>query len=289
MPRGQEPPHVLPSPGSRRPVRTPPAGVALEGADLTMSRESYLLDLESHVLRQMMALEREERCVRDFHSGRFPSEACFVRSLVEDVLRMQENDEVDLLCLNRIGFEDRPLAIALLDYLREEATHADLLIHDLSAFGLTPEAVALESPLFSTQLLIGYLHRAIYRHGPLPSLVWAWFVEWYSEQYNPRIMECAQTLYGAHKLQGTLAHMRIDDREKHCTTMANLLEARLVTRRAQQEAAGFASHYIRLVGMYYRELFEVAVTWRPGHADSFRPIKSHDAQPEVDERPAATS
>jgi hypothetical protein len=225
--------------------------------------KAVLAELEEHVETAIRAAEVENPVVAKFHQGLFASQSCFVRHLVEAVVRMRENDEVDLFCLSRVGFSDRSVAIPLLDYLAEEAKHGELLLGDLRCFGVDERAVKAEEPLFSTRLLIGYLLRAIHREGVLPNLVWAWFVEWYSARYNPTMFRKAAERFGAEKLRGTFRHLQIDAKDDHVGLMAELLARQVERDDALARAKTHASDFVRLVAMYYVELAETSVDWRP--------------------------
>ena len=51
--------------------------------------------------------------------------------------------------------------------------------------------------------------------GPAPTTIWDWFVEWYSDRYNPIITEKAATEFGKEYVHGTKAHIAFDESHDH--------------------------------------------------------------------------
>lgn len=215
-----------------------------------------LESLEFHAAKEMLAVLDRSQAIKHFHEGYIPSREHFIRHLVEDVLRMRENDEVDLLCLSHLGFRNRIVSLGLLKYLHEEASHSQMILRDLQALGVTEEEALTTQPMFSTCLLMGYLRRSIQTEGPLANFVWSWFVEWYSARFNGKILQGAGELLGKEALKGNFAHLAIDDDKDHPAFTTQLLLQLLIAPANWNAAHAHVTRFSRLIEMYYLELLE---------------------------------
>ena len=140
--------------------------------------------LESVASEEMQRLFESVPNAEAFQTRDWIDRDFYRRHLVETVLRIRQNNEVDAYALYKIGARDNRLAAPLAQYLAEEYGHESMFLRDLERFGLSKADVDAMVPFPSTDFLIGYLYHGINRDGPLPTMVWNWFVEWYSNRYN---------------------------------------------------------------------------------------------------------
>jgi hypothetical protein len=140
--------------------------------------------LERVAEEKMEDLFRAAPMSREFHHGCWLDRSYYARHLVETVLRIRLNNEVDAYGLYKIGSKDNKLAAVLAQYLAEEYGHEEMFVADIERFGLSKEDVDNTDAFPATKELIGFLYLAIKQDGPLATMIWNWFVEWYSDRYN---------------------------------------------------------------------------------------------------------
>jgi hypothetical protein len=194
-----------------------------------------------------------------FHRGEWIDRKYYRRHLVETVLRIRLNNEVDAFALYKIGFKDNHLAQILAQYLAEEYGHEGLFLRDIEKFGLTAEQVDSIQPLHSTDKLIGYLYLSIERDGPLPTMVWNWFVEWYSDRYNKTITEAAARAFGHESVKGSLGHIQYDESHDHDDLMWGAVQRAIDGWGGPDKAETYLRNFIGLIGNYFDELYSGAV------------------------------
>lgn len=194
-----------------------------------------------------------------FHRGEWIDREYYRRHLVETVLRIRLNNEVDAFALYKIGFKDNHLAQILAQYLAEEYGHEGLFLRDIQKFGLTAEQVDGINPLHSTDKLIGYLYLSIERDGPLPTMVWNWFVEWYSDNYNKTITEAAGHAFGHESVKGSLGHIQYDESHDHDDLMWGAVERAIDGWGGYDKAETYLRNFIGLIGDYFDELYAETV------------------------------
>ncbi|KVN30860.1 hypothetical protein WJ63_08870 [Burkholderia pyrrocinia] len=189
-----------------------------------------------------------------FHRGEWIDREYYRRHLVETVLRIRLNNEVDAFALYKIGFKDNSLAQILAQYLAEEYGHEGLFLRDIEKFGLTAAQVDAIAPLHSTDKLIGYLYLSIGRDGPLPTMVWNWFVEWYSDRYNKTITEAAARAFGHDLVKGSLGHIQYDESHDHDDLMWGAVQRAIDGWGGIDTAEAYLRHFVGLIGEYFDEL-----------------------------------
>lgn len=221
-----------------------------------MSREQ----LEKIASEQMEELFRSAPRARDFHEGTWIDRAYYERHLVETVLRIRLNNEVDAYGLYKVGSKDHRLAATLAQYLSEENNHEGMFLRDLKRFGIEKEQVDSTRPFRSTEYLMGYLYFAINEQGPLPTAVWNWFVEWYSDQYNPVITDKAAAELGADMVKGSQAHIEYDESHDHDDLMWSTVERAIRGWGDFASAERLLRNFVDLIRLYFTELYEDTVT-----------------------------
>lgn len=144
-----------------------------------------------------------------FHEGKWISWSYFTRHLIELVLRTRLNNQADAYALYLLGTKDLWLSRDISSYLGAEYTHEDFSILDLKTLGINEQQIYKTTPFFSTEQLIGYLYYAMNCDGPVPNTVWNWYQQWYSDQYDPKIIQKATEVFGMNSVAGSLAHMEL--------------------------------------------------------------------------------
>jgi hypothetical protein len=215
--------------------------------------------IELHVAGEMEKLFNEVPFTREFHEGKATDINYYKRHLLETIIRIGLNNEVDAYCLHKIGYSDNYLAMKLATYLAEEYGHDNYFLTDLKRFGFSEQEVKNTPALFSTQLLIGYLYHSINNDGPMPTMVWNWFVEWYSNQYNMKIAKKVEEEFGKDKVKGSLGHLQYDEDEDHVDLMFSTV-ARVIKQEGDEEKVRqYLANFVRLIGMYFRELYDTTI------------------------------
>lgn len=216
--------------------------------------------LESAATQSMEQAFHSVPMMREFHHGEWMHKDYYIRHLVETVLRIRLNNEVDAYCLYNIAAKDNLLAAKFSFYLAEEYGHEGMFIADLAEFGLSKDELDAMDPLFSTQKLIGYMYVLIKQKGPLASIVWNWFVEWYSDQYNQTITNRAKQEFGDGKLTGSQAHLDIDESHDHDDLMWSALDTAIENWGSVEEAEDYVHKFVSLISEYFSELHATTVT-----------------------------
>ncbi|PPK41337.1 hypothetical protein B0G57_13214 [Trinickia symbiotica] len=210
-----------------------------------------LEQVAAHGMQQMFTASPETAA---FHRGEWIDSEYYRRHLVETVLRIRLNNEVDAFALYKIGSKDNALAQTLAQYLSEEYGHEGLFLRDIEKFGLTADQVDHIAPFHSTDKLIGYLYLSICRDGPLPTMVWNWFVEWYSDLYNKTITSAAARVFGDQHVQGSRRHIEYDETHFHDDLMWAAVQRSIDSWGGIDKAETYLRHFIALIGEYFDEL-----------------------------------
>ena len=213
-------------------------------------------DAEGHAASEMEKLFQRVPRARGFHDGTFTEQEYYARHLLETIVRIRLNNEVDTYCLHRISIGHNRLAATLATYLAEEFGHDDMFLADLQRFGISRQEVDQARPFHATELLIGYMYYAIDHEGPLATMVWNWFVEWYSDRYNLVITRAAAQRFGDEKVRGSMRHLDIDDSEDHVGLMFKTIEQAMQSPADGERVKRYLTNFVRLVAEYFQELHE---------------------------------
>ena len=216
-------------------------------------------ECENHAIGRMEALFRSVPYTNDFHLGNSTDREYYKRHLLEAVIRIGLNNDVDTYCLHKIVSNNIPVAKKLLDYLTEEYGHDAMISRDLERFGITQQDIENTVPLFSTKLLIAFMYYEIDKEGAMPTVVWNWFVEWYSHRYNMIITEKAEQEFGHNTVRNSLAHLKINEEMTHEDDMTSALCLLIRDRADLDRAKQYLASYIQLIGMYFQELYNVTI------------------------------
>lgn len=216
-------------------------------------------ELELHARNEMENLFEKVPFTKEFHEGESIHLEYYKRHLMETIIRIGLNNEVDGYCLYKIGYKNNFLAQKLSQYLAEEYGHDSMFLMDLKKFGIKEEEVKNTPALFSTQVLIGYLYHSINQDGAMPTMVWNWFVEWYSDNYNMIITKKAATEFGNENVKGSLGHLGVDEDEDHVGLMFTTVEAVMKKEGDADKVKEYLSNFVYLVGMYFQELYDKTI------------------------------
>ncbi len=225
-----------------------------------------LARLERSALAGMARMFDGVPFAREFHEAASTHREYYRRHILEAILRIHLNNEVDAYCLSTIARTAPQTAARLIKYLAEEFGHDRMLLPDVLALQLSEEEIARTEPFFSTQLLMGYLRYAVDREGPLPTFVWNWFVEWYSDRYNERIVAKARAEMGADAVKGMMEHLTLDRELDHESGIGAALLELMTTETMVVRAETHLERFTQLVAMYFDELYLSTIGRQEGGA-----------------------
>lgn len=192
---------------------------------------------------------------RDFHSTDWMDPVYYRRHIVECVLRIDANNRLDAYAIAQ-SVSNHPLAIKDFSYyLYDELGHDDLFFADLKEMGLSKTEVQKTDTFFSTKLLMGFLNNEVTQHGALPAIVWDWFLEYYSQNYNGFITEKAAKLLGRKSTKGASSHNNTDVTEDHPGLMFGLVKKIIKSEEDAKKSRYYLEKVVELVGMYFNELY----------------------------------
>lgn len=218
---------------------------------------------KNHATQQMERLFARVPFAGEFHAGTATHPEYYKRHLMETVLRIRLNNEVDAYCLYKIGYKNNKLAVKLAKYLAEELGHENFFLQDLKGLGVEKETLDATPPFFSTDKLIGYLYHSINQDGPMPTMVWNWFVEWYSDTYNKIITEKATNVVGEKGTKGFKKHIEFDEDHDHIGLMFGTVEQTVNSEKDHQKVKDYLTNFIALLGEYFQELHDATIAKKP--------------------------
>ncbi len=222
--------------------------------------QQYIYDqCGDHALQEIEKMFDSVPFTKEFHSGKLTNREYYQRHLLEAVIRIGFNNDVDTYCLHKIISSDTSVARKLLDYLKEEYGHDSMIAKDLEKFGISESDISNTEPLFSTKLLIAFMYYEIDKEGALPTVIWNWFVEWYSHRYNMTITLKAEEEFGINKVRNSLSHLKIDEELTHEDDMTSALILLVQNESDLKKAKSYLTHYIRLISMYFQELYDLTI------------------------------
>ncbi|MPW23653.1 conserved hypothetical protein [Paraburkholderia piptadeniae] len=211
----------------------------------------HLEQVAEQAMEQMFATSPETAA---FHRGNWIDSEYYRRHLVETVLQNRLNNEVDAFALYKLGYKDNMLAQILAQYLAGKYGRHGLFFRDIERFGLSADHVDCVRPFHSTDRLIHSLYLSIGREGPLSTIVWDWFVEWYSDRYNKLITEAADRALGRVLTNGSPDHIAYDNAHGHADLMQIALELAIDRWGGVEKAEYYLCHFVKLYGEYLNEL-----------------------------------
>lgn len=201
--------------------------------------------------------------IRDFHKGEWMQEHFYIRHLIETSNRIPLMNETDAYAIYRWCSQDPQLAAKVAHYLSEEMGHELLFARDVERFGVPQEKLTKIRVFPSTMKLIGFLRASIEVDGMLPSAVWSWLVEWYSDRYNPVITKRAAEVFGDAKVKGSKAHIAYDEDHDHGDLMFQIVRRSIETFGSEELALSYIKQLTDLIAAYFGELYEATCVESP--------------------------
>ena len=95
----------------------------------------------------------------------------------------------------------------MVDGLAEEFRHDSFAKLDLHSFGISRASLCELQPLPATKTLITKLYHDSKLFGAAANVVWNWYQQWYSDEFDPRILKQASVLWGEEHIHGAQAHV----------------------------------------------------------------------------------
>jgi hypothetical protein len=182
------------------------------------------------------------------------SRELFIRSTIESVVRIEMMRKINPLVCNHVAAVDPILCKQWGLYAADEGLHGRMFAKDLKAIGLTEEEIFSSKPLFSTELLAGYLYQTLADEGPLAVVASAYYVESIAAKTQPAWLDAMEKHVGAECTRGSRAHLRLDEMEGHVDLAWNMC-MRLVKTPEQQQR--FIEHLIKLHSLLVGYMIEV--------------------------------
>lgn len=214
---------------------------------------------KAHAAQEMDKLFDRVPFAKEFHTGVVTDSDYYIRHLMETILRIRLNNEVDAYCLYKIGYKNNRLAQKLAQYLSEEINHENFFLNDLKTFNIDIKTLNDTKVFFSTEKLIGYLYYCINQEGPMVTMVWNWFVEWYSNNYNKIITSKAGKELGEKHIIGFDKHIEFDEDHDHVSLMFSTIEMAASDINDLHKIKVYLSNFIFLIGDYFQELYDSTI------------------------------
>jgi hypothetical protein len=178
----------------------------------------------------------------------------FIRSTIETVLRIEIMRKINPLACFKVSVEDPLVCKQWGVYAADESLHGRLFAKDLHAIGLRDDQIFPTQPLFSTELLAGWLYRTLEEDGGLSVIASAYYVETVSAWTEPLWLDRMEKVVGRDCLKGSRAHRALDAREDHIELAWNMC-MRLVRTPADEER--FIGYLKRMHGLMVAYIVEV--------------------------------
>jgi Iron-containing redox enzyme len=226
---------------------------------MLISHEVIKRELEGTAEAQMEKLFKEVPFARDFHAGRQTNLSYFRRHLLETFLRMRLDIQTDAYALYEMRHSNSGVSKLFAQYLVDESGHDVLFLADIEQFGISREEALSAKPFAATEDLIGYFYYQINHEGPLLTVLWSWFVEWYSERFNGSITRKAASEFGADKLKGSTAHLKIDAQEEHDDLMLRAVAQLIRTEDDLTRATTLLFRLVNFLRRYFQELYDTTI------------------------------
>jgi len=234
------------------------------------SRNTYQAMLKPKFRKQCDALL--DQLIEEFYRSYVPatkllnpdffSQEFFIRSTIETVLRIDLMRAVNPLVCTKIAAVDPVLCKQWGLYAADEGLHGRVFAKDLHAVGVTDKEIYATPPLFSTELLSGYLLHTLDKGDALGVLASAYYVESVSAKTQPGWLSNIELHIGEKCTRGSRAHLGLDEKERHVDLAWNMC-MRLV--KTPEEESQFITHVMKLhslLSAYVVEILDLTVERR---------------------------
>jgi len=196
----------------------------------------------------------------------FFSRDFFIRSTIENVLRIDLMRGVNPLVCTKVAASDPVLCKQWGLYAADEGLHGRMFARDLHTIGVSDEEIYATPPLFSTELLSGWLYHTLEQGDPLAVLASAYYVESVSDKTQPAWLENIERHIGEKATRGSRAHLSLDEKESHVDLAWNMC-MRLV--KTPEDEKRFLDHVLKLhslLSAYVVEILELTVVQKDAAA-----------------------
>lgn len=147
----------------------------------------------------------------------------FVRHTIEHVHRIRLFRSIDLLAFRLLKTINYRAGLVWGSYARSEAVHDRYFLSDLKSIGLHRCDVMAVPPFASTSHLKMFIEQSSRVFGPLPVVLYSFWVEENSEIGSARIIECMRDTFGFCATRGASAHRKLDMNLKHSEVVSQVL------------------------------------------------------------------
>ncbi|MBD2806147.1 hypothetical protein ID855_15875 [Xenorhabdus sp. ZM] len=219
-----------------------------------ISTDSILKRLESTVDACMEVEFRKDEIMSKFHQEDWFNESYYKRHILECVIRIHMNNELDARAVQVAAVNNIPAAKKLSYYLYDEFGHDEMFGQDLMTYGYKPDDIKPECAFPETWKLMGYLNFCVSKFGPLASITWDWFLEYYGDKYNPFITQKASANIGVQAVSGASSHVAFDEAEDHSGMMNDMLSSVIKNESDLDKAVAHINVFVPLVGEYFQAL-----------------------------------
>lgn len=219
-----------------------------------LNTAAMLKKLESTVDTCMEAEFAKDEVMAEFHKGEWFNENYYKRHILECVIRIHLNNELDAYAVKIAATDNIPAAKQLAYYLYDEFGHDEMFGQDLNSYGYTKNDVQTENAFPETWKLMGYLNLCVGKFGPLASITWDWFLEYYGDKFNSFITQKASANMGQPAVSGAASHVAFDEAEDHSGMMNNMLSSVIKNESDLEKAIIHIKMFVPMVGEYFRAL-----------------------------------
>ncbi|MFO0562395.1 MAG: hypothetical protein U0269_30545 [Polyangiales bacterium] len=167
----------------------------------------------------------------------------FIRSTIENVRRIELMRKINPLVCVKAADSDPVLCKEWGLYAADEGLHSRMFARDLHTLGVGDDKIYATPPLFSTELLCGYLYHTLEEEGPMAVVASGYYVESVSRMTQPEWLDRMEQVVGAAATRGSRAHLTLDDTQSHIDAAWNM-SMRLV--KSSLDEARFVEHVRKL-------------------------------------------
>lgn len=196
----------------------------------------------------------KDEVMADFHKGDWFSINYYKRHILECVIRIHMNNELDAHAVKIAAVDNISAAKQLSYYLYDEFGHDEMFGQDLITYGYAQSDIKAENAFPETWKLMGYLNFCVSKFGPLASITWDWFLEYYGDKYNPFITQKASANMGQPAVSGAASHVAFDEAEDHSGMMDNMLSSVIKDEKDLEKAVVHINTFVPMVGEYFQAL-----------------------------------
>ncbi|HEX2692399.1 MAG TPA: hypothetical protein VHN14_37590 [Kofleriaceae bacterium] len=167
----------------------------------------------------------------------------FIRSTIENVRRIELMRKINPLVCVKAAAIDPILYKKWGLYAADEGLHSRMFARDLHTLGIGDDVIYATPPLFSTELLCGYLYHTLEEEGPMAVVASGYYVESMARLSQPGWLDRIESVLGTGATRGSRAHLLRDAEDEHIDLAWNL-GMRLVT--TSDDERRFVDHVHKL-------------------------------------------